>query len=175
MVSEQQLLDARAATRDILSHLAIAITPDEASRIEVADFGLGDLMQIGLQLITYINTDRVCAKELIMFPGQTCPEHYHPPIAGEPGKEETFRCRWGEVYLYLPGEPTSEPKCAVPKDSEGYFTVWREVPLRPGEQHTIYPKTRHWFQAGKEGAIVSEFSTKSRDELDIFTDPRIVR
>ena len=29
--------------------------------------------------------------------------------------------------------------------------------------------------AGDEGAIVSEFSTASRDELDIFTDPRVER
>ena len=33
----------------------------------------------------------------------------------------------------------------------------------------------HWFQAGDEGAIVSEFSTRSRDEFDIFTDLRIRR
>jgi D-lyxose ketol-isomerase len=175
MVSEQQLRDAQAATRDMLARLAIAITPDETARIEVADFGLSDLHQTGLQLITYINTDRVCAKELIMFPGQTCPEHYHPSVAGEPGKEETFRCRWGEVYLYVQGEPTTDPKCAVPNNSQEYFTVWHEVQLCPGEQYTIYPETRHWFQAGPEGAIVSEFSTKSRDESDIFTDPRIVR
>ena len=31
------------------------------------------------------------------------------------------------------------------------------------------------FQSGPEGAIVSEFSTPSHDELDIFTDPRIDR
>jgi D-lyxose ketol-isomerase len=175
MVSEQQLRDARTATRDMLARLSIVLTPDEAGKIEVADFGLGELMQTGLQLITYINTERVCAKELIMFPGQTCPEHQHPPAAGEPGKEETFRCRWGEVYLYVQGKPASQPKCAAPKGSEEYFTVWHEVHLRPGEQHTIYPETRHWFQAGKEGAIVSEFSTTSRDQSDIFTDPRIVR
>lgn len=33
----------------------------------------------------------------------------------------------------------------------------------------------HWFQAGDEGAVVSEFSSTSRDEFDIFTDPRIKR
>jgi D-lyxose ketol-isomerase len=33
----------------------------------------------------------------------------------------------------------------------------------------------HWFQAGAEGAVVSEFSSTSRDEYDVFTDPRIVR
>ena len=33
----------------------------------------------------------------------------------------------------------------------------------------------HWFQAGSGGAVVSEFSSPSHDEFDIFTDPRIGR
>lgn len=48
-------------------------------------------------------------------------------------------------------------------------------PAAPGEQYTIAPDTRHWFQAGEQGAVVSEFSSESRDELDIFTDPRVNR
>jgi D-lyxose ketol-isomerase len=51
----------------------------------------------------------------------------------------------------------------------------REVVLQPGDQFTIPPNTLHWFQAGPEGAVVSEFSTHSTDENDIFTDPRIRR
>ena len=47
--------------------------------------------------------------------------------------------------------------------------------LDPGDQYTIPPGTLHWFQAGPDGAIVSEFSTTSRDELDLFTDPEIAR
>lgn len=39
----------------------------------------------------------------------------------------------------------------------------------------MMPDTRHWFQAGDKGAVVSEFSTKSLDEYDIFTDTRIRR
>jgi D-lyxose ketol-isomerase len=50
-----------------------------------------------------------------------------------------------------------------------------EVTLRPGDQFTIPPDTLHSFQAGAEGAIITEFSTRSRDELDVFSDPRIVR
>ena len=37
------------------------------------------------------------------------------------------------------------------------------------------PNTKHWFQAGDSGAIISEFSTTSTDETDVFTDERIVR
>jgi D-lyxose ketol-isomerase len=42
-------------------------------------------------------------------------------------------------------------------------------------QYTIPPNTLHWFQAGEGGAIVSEFSSMSVDEKDVFTDPNIVR
>ena len=47
--------------------------------------------------------------------------------------------------------------------------------LRPGDQHTIPPDTLHWFRAGPEGAVVCEFSSTSRDELDVFTDPDVRR
>jgi len=50
-----------------------------------------------------------------------------------------------------------------------------DMVLGPGEQYTIPPNTLHWFEAGDEGAIISEFSTTSRDALDVFTDSRIVR
>jgi D-lyxose ketol-isomerase len=88
---------------------------------------------------------------------------------------ETFRCRWGTVWLYTEGEPTATPKARVPAGSEKYYTVFREIELNPGDQYTIPPNTLHWFQSGDEGAIVSEFSSTSRDETDIFTDPRIKR
>jgi len=147
--------EARARAAAELERAGIVLTADERAEIEVADFGLGRLDEIGLQLVVYVNTDRVCAKELVLFPGQLCPEHRHPPFEGTPGKEETFRCRTGVVHLHVDGEG--------------------EIVLRPGEQFTIRPDTLHWFQAGDEGAIVSEFSTQSRDELDVFTDPLIVR
>jgi D-lyxose ketol-isomerase len=53
--------------------------------------------------------------------------------------------------------------------------VAHEIVLNPGEQYTLIPDTWHWFRAGDEGAIVSEFSTTSTDDQDIFTDPRINR
>ncbi len=172
MITKQQYEEARAAVLDYFSKASIAITDDEKDRIEVADFGLGTLRDTGLQILTYVNTDRVCAKELVLTPYQTCPEHRHPAIGGHPGKEETFRCRWGTVYLYVDGEPAARPAVAPP---EGTYTVFHEIILRPGEQYTLVPDTLHWFRAGSEGAVVSEFSTRSYDEGDIFTDSRIRR
>src|SRR5512138_2120755 len=110
MISKREFTAAQEKAKEYLARAGIVITPEEARNIEVADFGLGELDDTGLELVVYVNTERVCAKELILFPRQTCPEHRHPPVDGEPGKEETFRCRWGEVYLYVPGEPASNPK-----------------------------------------------------------------
>lgn len=175
MLTTEQVQEARLRAKEFLDRAGIVIRPDEAANIEVADFGLSDLEHTGLELVVYVNTDRVCAKELVLFPFQTCPEHRHPAVAGEPGKEETFRCRWGIVHLYVPGTPTANPKAVPPPGSEAYYTVWHEITLNPGDQYTLPPDTLHWFQAGPEGAIVSEFSTTSRDEADIFTDPNIRR
>jgi len=175
MLTREQAEKARARARDYLHRAGIALRPDEAENIEVADFGLGELEATGLEIVLYVNTDRVCAKELVLFPHQTCPEHRHPQVAGEAGKEETFRCRWGTLYLYVPGPRIEHPSAGPPSGREAHYTVWHEVVLNPGEQYTLVPNTLHWFQAGPEGAVVSEFSTASRDEADIFTDPEIQR
>lgn len=167
--------EARERTLRYLADQGFVITADEADAIEVVDFGLSDLERTGLQLLTYVNTDRYCAKELVLFPGQICPEHRHPPVGADPGKMETFRCRAGRVYLFVEGTPTGSPAGRVPEGDEAHYTVSHEIVLEPGQQYTIPPNTRHWFQAGPEGALISEFSSTSRDEFDVFTDPRIRR
>ena len=175
MISREQFESAQQQAREYLTRAGIVITPEETANIEVADFGLNELDSTGLELVVYVNTERVCAKELVLFPRQTCPEHRHPPVGDDPGKRETFRCRQGLVWLYVEGEPAAAPQAKVPAGDEAHYTVFHEVELRPGDQYTIPPDTLHWFQAGDEGAIVSEFSSTSRDEFDVFTDPRIRR
>jgi D-lyxose ketol-isomerase len=172
MITRRELEEAQQYTAERLAAAGIVLSAEERDAIEVADFGLSRLEETGLQLLVYVNTDRYCAKELVLRPGQTCPEHRHPPFDGTPGKEETFRCRSGLVYLYVEGEPTPAPACEPPP---GAYTVLHEIELRPGEQHTIPPGTLHWFQAGPEGAVVTEFSSASRDELDEFTDEQVAR
>ena len=176
-MDKKAIREARQRAHQYLKRAGIVLTAHEAENIEIAHLGLGELEQTGLELVSYVNTLRVCAKELVLFPRQTCPEHRHPPIDGTPGKEETFRCRWGEVYLYVEGPPVdpARAKARPPTHRAQYYTVWHEIVLRPGEQYTIPPDTWHWFQGGDEGAVVSEFSTRSRDEFDLFRDPQIRR
>lgn len=177
MISKKQAEAARLRAAEYYRKAGIVMTPEELDGIEVADFGLGELERTGLELVVYINTSIYCAKEMVLFPGQTCPEHRHAPLpdAGYNGKQETFRCRYGKVYLYVEGAETPDRVCRHADESRGAYTVFHEIALEPGEQYTILPDTKHWFTAGGEGAVISEFSTTSHDEFDIFTDPRIRR
>lgn len=151
----------------------IILSEQEKQSIEVIDFNKGNVKEFGLQLLVYVNTERVCAKEMVLLPGQTCAEHWHVPTNGMEGKEETFRCRYGEVYLYVEGEPNTDTiKAKLPQSD---VSVFHEVILKAGEQYTIMPETKHWFQGGPRGAVISEFSTKSTDETDRFTDKTLIR
>ena len=154
MITRDEQRAAQAYAVSELEACGIVLTDAERDGIEVADFGLSRLREQGLIVLVYVNTDRYCAKELVLYPGQTCPEHRHPPFDGTPGKEETFRCRRGLVTLRVDG---------------------RELVLRPGEHFTIPPDTLHSFTAGPDGAVISEFSSTSRDDLDVFTDPEVRR
>ncbi len=171
-IRKEQLIAAKT-----LSEAHIIITDAEVDKIEICDYDLGRYQEIGTAIVIYVNTERCCAKEMILKPYQLCPEHRHPalPEFNYSGKEETFRCRTGEVYLYIEGEATMNPRFFPPNCGSGAFTVFHEIVLHPGEQYTLKPNSKHWFAAGPKGAIISEFSTPSYDLRDIFTDPNIVR
>jgi mannitol-1-phosphate 5-dehydrogenase len=173
------LADRRTQAAKAMRAAGLVLTATEEAALEIADFGLGRFEEFGLAIHVYVNTSRCCAKELMILPNQCCPEHRHPPLEGEPGKEETFRVRSGEMDLFLPGQVDAAGReyalRRLPADKRGAVTVYRRVHLKPGDQCTLQPNTPHWFVAGAQGCVVSEFSTRSRDEADIFTDVEIRR
>ena len=175
IMKRSEIAERQRLALDYFNKAHIILTEEEKANMEVADFGLGMVADVGLQLVVYVNTDRVCAKEMVLLPGQCCPEHRHIPTNGQDGKEETFRCRYGKVYLYTDADPAATAEdisIPLPKTD---VTVFTETILEPGQQYTLMPGTLHWFVGGPEGAVISEFSTHSTDETDVFTDPRIVR
>jgi D-lyxose ketol-isomerase len=99
MIKKEQLEQTQKRAADFFEKAGIKLTEQEKNNIEVADFGLSDLWNTGLAIVTYVNTERVCAKELVLTPHQTCPEHSHPKFGGCIGKEETFRCRYGDKNI----------------------------------------------------------------------------
>lgn len=169
----------RQKTINFYEKAGIILTDEEKQELEIAGFGLNDLDTFGLQLVTYVNNDRYCAKEMVLFPNQICPEHSHPNRKdGSEGKQETFRCRYGEVHLFIEGGDQSKLNkefYGIPEEAQEYFTAFKKLILKPGEQFTIAPNTKHWFVAREKGAVISEFSSNSEDASDIFTDPRVDR
>lgn len=175
MITKKQYREAQKRALEFMEKAGVIVSEKEKENISVADFGLSDLERQGGQILTFFNTERLSVKVIVLFPWQILPEHWHPAMGNDIGKEEITRVRWGEVYLYVRGETTPRPKARIPLEERENFTVWHEIILRPGDQYIIPPKTVHWFQAGRNGAVIDDYSSTARDLQDGFTNPRIVR
>jgi len=175
MISRKEYETAKARGAELIRRSGVAVTEAELAELEVMDFGLGQIERFGLEVLHVLETDAVTVRLAALLPGQTCPEHRHRPHGDYPGKEETFRCAWGELYVYMPGPPTEAPRASLPQGREGAFTVRHETVLTPGQQVTSPPNTLHWFQGGPEGAVVWLFSSPAMDARDVFTDPDVRR
>ena len=174
MLTRREYDEVQSKASDMIRRSGIRITDEEALTIEVADFGLGNLKKEGAQILTFFCTERVSAKVIALFPYQTEPEHWHTGVGDDPGKEETIRVVDGTVYFYIPGHDNIS-QGFIPKGKESCYTVLNEIVLKPGDQITLIPGTKHWFQAGGEGAVMYSFSSCARDTMDPFSDPDIVR
>ncbi len=165
---------ARRKAAEVIRKSGITITYAEAAAIEVADFGLGNLPREGAQILTFFNSKRVSAKVIVLFPTQTLPEHWHPPRGDDPGKEETIRVVAGMAYCLVPGDDTLR-HASIPEGKEECYTCRQEVVMKPCDQITFEPGTKHWLQAGPEGAVLYSLSTQTTDAEDKFSDPDIAR
>jgi len=67
MITNKEVQEARQYVLSFFEKACIALTTKEKQNIEIADFGMGRLKEFGLQLVVYVNTKRVCAKEMV-FP-----------------------------------------------------------------------------------------------------------
>ncbi|MDD3706256.1 MAG: D-lyxose/D-mannose family sugar isomerase [Clostridiaceae bacterium] len=175
MIKRDEYVRHQKEALEYIEKANVVISNEEKEQISVNDFGLNDLANQGAEILTFFNTDRISYKIIVLLPGQTLPEHWHPPMGDDPGKEEIMRVRSGEVYLYVSGEPTENIKAKVPKKSAEYYTVYHQITMRPGEQVILNPGVIHWFQSGPEGAVIDDYSTCARDILDGFTDPNVKR
>ena len=174
MLTKAECAAAQSRAASLIRKSGIYITDKEAEMVEVADFGLSRLDMEGAQILTLVATDRIAVKIIVLFPSQRIPEHWHPRVGEDPGKEETVRVVSGTVRFYIPGDKSMR-EGFVPAGQEDAYTVRHELILKPGDQITLQPGTKHWFEGGEEGAVMYSFSTVARDVLDGFTDPHIER
>jgi len=174
MITRIVLEDACDKALKMIDAARILLTEVDKEKMTAADFGLSHLEKEGIQILTMFETERVAGKILILLPYQTEPEHWHPSVGDDPGKEEIIRAISGDLFFYIPGEDTIKHGFIIEGKSACY-TMRNEIVLHPGEQLILPPGTKHWFQAGERGAVMYSFSTKVRDTLDQFSDPDIVR
>lgn len=159
---------------EMIESAGIYLSAEDKKQITAADFGLNQIKKEGVQIMTLFDTTRMAAKILVLLPHQTEPEHWHPPVGNDPGKEEVIRGIWGDLIFCIPGEDTLKKGFLV-EGKEAYYTMRNEVVINPGDQLVLPPGTKHWFQAGERGAVMYSFSTKVTDLMDKFTDPNIQR
>lgn len=174
MITKSQKTDAQQRAAQMMRSAGIQLSDSEIDKIEVVDFGLSQYEKEGAAILTLVQTGRIAVKLLALFPNQTEPEHWHPSIGSDPGKEETVRAVWGDLRFYIPGENTLT-EGFIPEGKEDFYTCRNELILNPSDQLTLEPGKKHWFQAGPQGAVLYSFSTIARDVLDKFTDPNIKR
>ncbi len=82
-----------------------------------------------------------------------------------------MRVLCGLARVYVPG-PANNPNVAVPPGKEAHYTVYHEVILEAGVQHSISSNTEHWFQGRPEGAVTITFRNRAGETRNIFKDRR---
>lgn len=185
MLRRKEYDEARLRAFGVIAATGFPVGAGDEDRTVAADFGLSNLRSEGAQILTFFNTDRISGKLIELLPGQTLPEHRHPPVptaAGlDPGKEETLRVVSGTLYYVDPGDASGDGRSAglvharIPAGKEYAYSCRHERVMVRGDQITIEPGTPHWLQGGSGGCVVFSFSTCVRDVLDEFTDPAIER
>jgi len=158
---------------DLLNESGFKLTDQEIESIEANDFGLNNFEEEGFFLIDLVRTDRVRVNILILLPNQNLPQHLHPSYTDEEGKEETLRVLYGETKVYVEGDQ-NKPYIKIPSKKEPYYTSRYEIHLGLGEQYSVKPNTKHWFQAGPKGSVNIAFQNRVNEDFNLFYDPESV-
>jgi hypothetical protein len=165
-LAKRSAAQARAAVTLRVAEVAVT---DSGVAVRVTDFGVGLDQQTGLQLLTYINMERVCAEGVGHFPPTAVPRAPAPPGSTAPRQGGSFPVRRGYVQPYVGGAATAVPGLIALSTSR----CGMRSPLTARRGCSPLPRNKHWlFWVG--GAIASKFSTGSSNE-DIFTGRGIVR
>jgi D-lyxose ketol-isomerase len=175
MITRAKERELQGKAIEILRETGFPITEKELEKIAVADFGLGMPEREGAQILTLFATERISAKLIVLLPGQVLPEHWHPPVGEDPGKEEIIRGYWGTVLYFDDQEGKNQDTQEIPQGKEHCYVCRSRRDLVPGAQEIIPPGRKHWLKGGVGGGCVISFSTCVRDILDQFTDTNIVR
>ena len=168
-MTPRQLTEARQQARDLIEKSGLILSSHEWSELAVNDMGLNDFASEGFVFVDILRSERLRVTVLVMLPNQTLPQHLHPSYDGERGKEETLRVLYGHTRVFVEGQDSANVN--VPDGKEQYYTARRQIALDAGEQYSIAPGIKHWFQAGPEGSVNLTFQNRVDESKNIFDDP----
>ena len=127
---------------------AIVLTPEERDAIEIADFGLSRTRAARAR------GRRVREHRTASARRSSCSSRARPapstgtrPSTAPPGKEETFRCRAGLVYLYVEGAPSAASRGPARR------TAIRAAPSRSGARSCSGPASSTRSRTGHAALV----------------------
>ncbi len=142
----------------------------------ISDFNLNQFMTAGMAGIFWIiNMDhKFTGVEMFLLPGQSIPEHWHVATENASAKFESGHVRYGSITLFTEGSPLPDVEDRIPYFQRDIVKARKEQVLNAGDVgFTEKKEERHWFIAGQEGAIITEYASAHDGEGVRFTDPTI--
>ena len=71
MITKEVYFRARKEAAARIEAAGIVLSEQEIEKMDVADFGLGNLAVEGAQIVSLIDTDKIAMRVIALFPGQT--------------------------------------------------------------------------------------------------------
>jgi D-lyxose ketol-isomerase len=167
---------AKLAYFDMMKRFNYPIVPKLEKEMWVADFSLGDFVNVGMAGIFWWNDKEYSyfGHEIFLLPGQMIVEHAHVKAASAMPKMEAWQVRHGMIHTFGEGDPTTPCPVKLPESQAKYITVRKCQRVTPGEVTSLNrPTAKHFMIAGPEGAIVTEYATYHDNEGLRFTNPGV--
>jgi hypothetical protein len=153
---------AREAYFDMFTRFGYPISDRLKKEMWVLDFGLGDLANVGMAGIFWLNRQdyNYFGHEIYLLPGQMIAEHSHVKTAKGAAKMESWQPRRGMIYTFGEGEPTPALLDRIPESQRNLVKSRHCKPLAIDEVgHLNRLNAWHFMVAGPEGALVTEYGT----------------
>lgn len=172
MLTEFDQKEIKRNALELFEKAKIPLTEREKEEeLKILECGERNFFEIGLQFLTFINTDYYGGRYIIFLPNQFCPLHIHPNVPNAQGKIETFRVVFGQVIKYSATREQDEIVMPITAPELRDLDYKNCVILNEGDQSMTLVDERHWYKGGPEGAISMEISTPLRhEEYDTWTD-----
>ena len=171
-----QVEKAKQAYFEMMDQHGYPVPESLRTNLWVADFGLGDFVNVGMAGVFWINDEKsgYFAHEIYLLPGQMIVEHGHDATAKGKAKMESWHVRHGSICTFGEEGGPIPAGLKLPKSQAKFITVSKCYEMEPGDIRTLNRVTaKHFMMGGPSGAIVSEYATFHDNDGLRFTNPGV--